>query len=133
MLFAACKTTQSSMSKNSAPFPGMTVSRADYKLSKDESADIEIKEWSALRGKLHGYKAVGENKHIQRQGIVSGYGLDKASQIAVYKLLEANPGFDYLTNIRVTKQYTRKWMLLFTKYNTKVTVTAKGITLNTEK
>ena len=48
-------------------------------------------------------------------------------------MLEANPSFDYLTNIRVEKEFTRKWLLFFTKYNTKVKVTAKGITLNTEK
>ena len=133
LFFASCKTTQSSMSKNSTPFPGMTVSRSDYKLSKDETASIEIKEGSTLFGKIHWTKAVGEKKHVTRQGYVSGNGMDKASQIAVYKLLEANPSFDYLTNIRVTKEYTKKWMVLFTKYDTKVNITAKGITLNTEK
>jgi len=111
----------------------MTVSRADYKLSKDQTADVEIREWTTLFKKIRGVKTVGENKHIQRQGVVSGYGLDAASQIAVYKLLEANPSFDYLTNIRVSKEYTKKYMVLFTRYNTKVKVTAKGITLNTEK
>jgi hypothetical protein len=133
MIFASCSQKITSMSKNSVPFPGMTVTRADYKLSKDVSAEIEVKEWSALGGFLKGAKAVGENKRELRQGIVNGFGLDKASQIAVYRLLDANPNFDYLTNIRVTKEYTRKWLLFVTKYNTKVKVIAKGVTLNTEK
>lgn len=133
LFFASCSKKISSNSKNSVPFPGMTVSRTDYKLSKDVSAEIEVKSWSALFGYLKGAKAVGENKRELRQGIVNGFGLDLVSQIAVYRLLDANPNFDYLTNIRVSKEYTRKWLLFITKYNTKVKVTAKGITLNTEK
>ncbi len=133
LFFASCKTSQSSMSKNSAPFPGMTVSRSDYKLSKDESANVELKEWSTFFGKIHGSKTVGEKKNVKRQGYISGHGFDPVAQVAVYKLLEANPNFDYLTNVRITKEYTKKWMVLFTKYNTKINITAKGITLNTEK
>lgn len=133
MIFASCSKKISSNTKNSVAFPGMTVTRADYKLSKDVSAEVEVKSWSALGGALKGAKAVGENKRETRQGIVNGYGLDLVSQIAVYRLLDANPNFDYLTNIRVTKEFTRKWLLIVTKYNTKVKVVAKGITLNTEK
>lgn len=134
MLFASCSKKISTMSKNSVPFPGMTVTRADYKLSKDVSAEVEVKEWSTLMGYVRPKaKAVGENKRELRQGIVNGFGLDRASQIAVYRLLDANPNFDYLTNIRVQKEYTRKWLVLLTKYNTKVKVTAKGVTLNTDK
>ena len=32
-------------SKNSVQFPGMTVTRADYKLSKDVTAEVEVKEF----------------------------------------------------------------------------------------
>jgi hypothetical protein len=131
--FTSCSRKYSTLSKNSIPFPGMTVSRTDYKLSKDVSAEVEVKEWSTFGGSFRGAKAIGENKKELRQGIVNGFGLDKASQIAVYRLLDANPNFDYLTNVRVTKEYTRKWLLFVTKYNTKVKIVAKGITLNTEK
>lgn len=120
-------------SKNTVQFPGMTVTRADYKLSKDVTAEVEVKEFKTLGGYIRTAKTAGEEKRKLRQGIVSGYGLDKASRIAIYRMLEANPTFDYLTNIRVEKEFTRKWLLFFTKYNTKVKVTAKGITLNTEK
>ncbi len=133
IFLASCSAKINSMSKNSVPFPGMTVTRADYKLSKDVSAEVEVKEWSALGGYLRGAKAVGEAKHELRQGIINGYGLDKATQIATYKLLDANPNFDYLTNVRVTKEYTKKWLLFFWKYNSKIKVVAKGVTLNTEK
>ncbi len=133
LILASCSQKITSTSKNSVPFPGMTVSRADYKLSKDVNNEIEVKEWSSLFGYISGAKAVGEQKNELRQGIVNGFGLDKASQIAVYRMLDANPSFDYLTNIRVTKEYNKKWMVFFTKYNTKVKVVAKGITLNTEK
>jgi hypothetical protein len=133
MIFASCSKKITSNTKNSVSFPGMTVTRADYKLSKDVSAEVEVKSWTALMGYLRGAKAVGENKRELRQGIVNGYGLDLVSQIALYRLLDANPNFDYLTNIRVTKEYTRKWLLFVTKYNTKVKIVAKGITLNTEK
>lgn len=133
MVFSSCTKKMSNNSKNSVQFPGMTVSRADYKLSKDVNAEVEVKETTALFGFIHITKTVGEEKNKLRQGVVSGYGLDKASQVAVYRLLEANPTFDYLTNIRVEKEFTHKWLLFFNKYTTKVKVTAKGITLNTEK
>lgn len=133
LVLASCSQKITSTSKNSVPFPGMTVSRTDYKLSKDVSNEIEVKEWSTLFGSVSGAKAVGEQKNELRQGIVNGFGLDKASQIAVYRMLDANPSFDYLTNIRVTKEYNKKWLFFFTKYTTKVKVVAKGITLNTEK
>lgn len=132
-IMTSCSSKVSNLSKNSVAFPGMTVSRADYKLSKDVTSEIEVKEFSTLFGLIRGTKAVGEEKNKFRQGIVSGYNLDNASQIAVYRMLEANPSFDYLTNIRVQKEYSRKWLLFVTKYNTKVKITAKGITLNTEK
>src|SRR5688500_15683833 len=89
MILASCSKKISSNLKNSVPFPGMTVTRADYKLSKDVSAEVEVKSWSALMGYLKGAKAVGENKRELRQGIVNGYGLDKESQIALYRLLDA--------------------------------------------
>ncbi len=133
ILFASCKTTLSTMSKNSAPFPGMTVTRADYKLSKDEVGTVEVKEWTTLFHLVHAVKTVGEKKKEKHIGLVSGYGLDKASEIAAYRLLEAHPDFDYLTNIRITKQYTKSWKFLFTTYKTEVKIVAKGITLNTEK
>ncbi len=121
------------MSKNAVAFPGMTVSRADYSLSKDVSAEVEVQEFTTFFGMVRGVKTIGEAKNETRQGVVSGYALDKASQVALYRLLDANPKFDYLTNIRVQKEFTSKWYFFFTKYNTKVKVTAKGITLNTEK
>lgn len=132
MVFSSCSNKLSTMSKNSVPFPGMTVTRADYKLSKDVTAEVEVKEARWL-GFIYTAKSIGEAKNELRQGFVSGYGLDKASQIAMYRLLEANPSFDYLTNIRITKEYTKKWIFVGTKYNTKVKIVAKGITLNTEK
>lgn len=130
-LLSSCTTTKT-ISKNSVPFPGMTVTRADYTLSKDVSAKVEVLETQVL-GIFKFAKAIGEEKRQVRQGIISGYGLDKASQIAVYRFLDKNPDFDYLTNIRVKKEFTSKWYFLFTKYTTNVEVTAKGITLNTDK
>jgi hypothetical protein len=132
LLFGSCS-TQKSISKNSVPFPGMTVTRADYSLSKDVSASVEIKEISTLMGYFVNAKAVGEQKRSTRQGNVLGYGLDPASKIAVYRLLDANPTFDYLTNIRIQRESTKKWYGVFSKHSTKITVTAKGITLNTDK
>jgi len=111
----------------------MTVSRADYTISKDVSAEVEIKEFKTLGGLIRNAKAIGEAKNETREGVVNGYGLDPASRIAVYRLLDANPKFDYLTNIRVQREFTSKWCFFFTKYNTKIKVTAKGITLNTDK
>ncbi len=133
MIFTSCTSKISTMSKNSVAFPGMTVTRADYKLSKDVSAEVEVKEWCFFtNGKRHA-KVTGEQKNEIRQGVVNGYGLDPASQIAVYRLLDANPNFDYLTNIRVSREFTKKGFIFFTKFNTKIKITAKGITLNTEK
>jgi hypothetical protein len=129
----SCSQKINSASKNAVNFPGMTVSRTDYKLSKDVTADVEVKEFTMLGGFIHTAKTVGEAKNEKHYGMVSGFGLDAASQVAVYRLLEANPSFDYLTNIRITKAYERKWLVFFNKYNTKVKITAKGITLNTEK
>jgi hypothetical protein len=133
LFLASCSEKIQSASKNAVNFPGMTVSRNDYKLSKDVTAEVEVKEFSMLRGFIHTAKTIGEAKNEKRYGMVSGYNLDAASQVAVYRLLDANPSFDYLTNIRVTKTYERKWLVFFNKYNTKVKITAKGITLNTEK
>ena len=133
MLLTSCTGKMSSLSKNSVPFPGMTVSRADYKLSSNVTSEVEVKEWSALFGLLRGAKVVGEQKNQLREGNINGYNLDAASKIAVYKLLDENPDFDYLTNIRVSKDYTEKMLVLFTTYNTKVKVVARGITLKTEK
>ncbi len=133
LFLASCTSKISSNSKNSVPFPGMTVTRADYKLSKDVSAELEIKAWSSFGGRLGGAKAVGEQKNELRQGFISGYYLDAESKIAAYRLLDANPNFDYLTNIRISREFTKKWMFFFTKYNTKIKIVAKGITLNTEK
>lgn len=133
MFFASCTNKISTNSKGSVAFPGMTVTRADYKLSKDVSAEVEVKEWSALGKLLSGAKILGEQKNEVRQGVVHGFALDRAQQIAMYRLLDANPNFDYLTNIRFVKEYTQKNMLFFKKYNTKIKIIAKGITLNTEK
>lgn len=130
--FLASCTTQKTISKNAVPFPGMTVSRTDYDLSKDVKADVEVKELKVL-GFLSFAKAVGEEKNTTRQGVVMGFGLDKAGQIAAYRLLEKNPEFDYLTNIRVKKEFTSKWLFVVTKYTTNVEITAKGITLKTDK
>ncbi len=132
MLILASCTSIKTTSKNAIPFPGMTVSRSDYKLSKDVSSEVEVKEFRTLLGLIKGAKVLGENKNEKRTGTINGYVLDPASQIAVYRLLEANPSFDYITNIRIQKEYSSKWVFFFTKYNTKIKITAKGITLNTE-
>mgnify|MGYP003704435223 CR=1 FL=1 len=136
MLFTSCTERISTNSKNSVNFPGMTVTRSDYKLSKDVSAEVEVQEWSTFFGNLTGSKTVGEEKNVLRQGLVGNWNWSAypiSTQVAVYRLLEANPTFDYLTNLRVSREYTKEWLLLFTRYNTKIKVTAKGITLNTEK
>lgn len=134
MMFTSCKPVKESQnSKGTVAFPGMTVSRADYKLSKDVSAEVEIQEMSALFGRIKKAKAVGEQKREKRYGNVFGLDLTNAQRIAVYRLLDANPNFDYLTNVRFSREYTYKNMVFFKKYNTKIKVTAKGITLNTEK
>ena len=132
-LFVSSCSSLKVISKSALPFPGMTVSRSDYHLSKDVSADVEVKEFTTLCGMIRGAKTIGESKKTTKKGLVSGYGLDKASEIAAYRLLENNPQFDYLTNIRIQREYTKKWYFLFTKYTTTVKITAKGITLNTDK
>jgi hypothetical protein len=133
ILATSCSSSIMTNSKNSVPFPGMTVTRADYKLSKDVSSDTEVKEWSTLGGWLKGAKVVGESKNQLREGVISGYKLGPAERIAVYKLLDANPDFDYLTNIRIKREYKKSWKFFFTSYNTKITVTAKGVTLVADK
>lgn len=133
LLLSSCASSIKTASKNAVAFPGMTVSRADYKLSADVNAEVEVKEFTTLFGFFKNVKITGEEKNVVRKGLVSGYNVDEAGKIALYKLLEANPDFDYLTNIRIQKTFTKKFLLFFTKYNTTVTVTAKGITLKTEK
>jgi hypothetical protein len=130
-LVSSCSTTRSTISKNAVAFPGMTVSRSDYKLSNNVTSTVKVKEFSLFG--LRFARVEGEKKRVLRQGYVNGFNLDPASQIAVYKMLETNPEFDYLTNIRIKKEFQKKWFLLFTTYKTDVTVTAKGITLKTEK
>ena len=50
LAFASCTKKLSSMSKHSVAFPGMTVTRADYKLSKEAfNAEVEVKEFYVLR------------------------------------------------------------------------------------
>lgn len=133
MLMVASCTSTKTMSKNQVAFPGMTVSRTDYTLSKDVSAEVEVQEYTTFFKLVRGAKTIGEAKNEIRRGVVSGFSTDPATEIAIYRLLEANPKFDYLTNIRVSREYTSKWKFFFTSYNTKIKVTAKGITLNTEK
>src|SRR4051812_4090715 len=87
LAFGACTVKQFDNSKNSVAFPGMTVTRADYKLSKDVTGEVEVKEWSTLFGLLHGPRklnAVGEDKNKLRQGLVSGInlGLSAGGKIA---------------------------------------------------
>jgi hypothetical protein len=132
MLFSSCNSIKT-VSRSSVPFPGMTVSRSDYRLSDDVTASVDVKEFSTLFGLIRGAKTEGEEKRTTRSGEVAGYNLDKASKIAVYRLLDDNSDFDYLTNIRVKKEYTKKWYFLFSTYKTTVKVTAKGITIKTDK
>jgi hypothetical protein len=53
-------------------------------------------------------KIEGEKRRVERRGSVNGFNLDPASQLAVYKMLESNPDFDYLTNIRIKKEFNKK-------------------------
>ena len=47
LMLGSC-TSSKTMSKNAIAFPGMTVSRTDYSLSKDVSAEIEVKEFTTF-------------------------------------------------------------------------------------
>lgn len=133
ILLTSCSKSLNTASKNSIPFPGMTVSRADYEISKDVSAEVKVKEFTTLLKNVRIAKVVGQEKNQTFEGFVSGYGLDASSRIAAYRLLQNNPDFDYLTNIRIKKEFKSKWLLLFTKYDSNITITAKGITLKTDK
>ena len=130
---SSCTNTRNVSTKGSVAFPGMTVSRDDYTLSKNVSSSVQVKEFTTLFGFIHTTKIEGQDKKTVNQGNVKGYKLKPAAQIAAYKLLEENPSFDYLTNIKVKEVYTAKWMLFFTKYESKISMTAKGITLKADK
>lgn len=132
LFLTSCATKYTSVSKETVGYPGMVVNRSDYKLSKDVTAEVEVKEGKFLFGLIRTAKVTGENKKDQKTTAIQGYNLDPAGRIAAYRLLEANPQFDYLTNIRVKKESTKKWILFGTKYTTKVYITAKGITLNAD-
>jgi hypothetical protein len=133
LLAASCSTSLNTSSKNAVPFPGMTVSRADYQLSKDVTATVQVKEFTTLFKYIRSARVVGQGKNEMNEGFFMGYGLDPASRIAAYRLLENNPEFDYVTNVRIKKEYKSKWLLFFTKYESNITITAKGVTLKTDK
>ena len=51
--------------------------------------------------------------------------------MAIFNLIEANPGVDYLTNIRVLKSYKKGFLGITKTYKTKII--AKGIQIKLDK
>ena len=122
VLFASCRTVdfqnRSSMSLNE-----FRLSRSDYKITADASAQAEVK--IILGGLI--VKGL-DDKNIKQARIESVWLGSADEQLAVYELLDKHPEWDYVTNVRFIKSYIQK---PFSKtYKTKVI--AKGIILNTK-
>jgi hypothetical protein len=122
MFFASCQTINIA-NRESVNLPPIKLKRADYKITEDASADVEI---TLILGGLikKGYDA----KNI-KQGRYEGWNGNFQEKMAVYNLLEKHPEWDYLTNVRFVESYTQK---IFSK-TWKVKVIAKGVILKTDK
>lgn len=122
MMAVSCRTVQRA-TRDSIQLPGLRVTRADYTLTSDVSAEAEVKVILGM------FIKGADKKNIKEGRINGGFNTTIDEALAVYNLLEAHPEIDYLTNIRYVKTYTQK---PFVKtYKTKII--AKGIILKTDK
>lgn len=99
------------------------LKRSDYKITKDASAEITVETmfWGLIK---HGI----DNNNIKYSNIENVWLGSFDEKMAVYELLEKNPNWDYVTNVRFVKSYEET---LFSKtYKTKVI--AKGIIIKTD-
>lgn len=117
----------STATRENLKLPPIKLTRADYTLTNDLSAEAEVKVyniliWSWIKG------ADASNMKIGKiVGSDAGATIDES--LAIFNLLEKNPEIDYVTNVRYIKTYTQK---PFVKtYKTKIM--AKGIILKADK
>ncbi len=125
-LLASSCLTISEAGKESVELPPLKVTRADYVLTDDLSAEAEVRVYLGFIMRGADKKNIKTGK-IYSAGQAYGAGLDE--KLAIYNLIEQNPDVDYLTNIRYYKTYTQKPFVK--KFKTKVV--AKGIVLKTDK
>lgn len=123
MLVSSCMTVNQA-SKEAVGIPPLSLSRADYTLTDDVNAEAEVRVYLGfiMRG--------ADKKNIkigQIQGLPSNPTIDE--RLAVYNLIEQNPEFDYLTNVRYYKTFIKKPF----KKTYKTKVVAKGIILKADK
>ena len=93
VLASSCTTVRTTTTRDSYNINTFAVERKDYKITEDVTAEAEVRvNW--LGGvKVDGVKYKGNE---QKVGIIGGKPGSKDEQIAAYKLIEANPDFDYL-------------------------------------
>ena len=127
VFLTSCKMTVISSSRDQVSMPPLKVKRTDYKLTDDVTAEAEV---SVIRFLIFTKVKGVDRKNIKEGQILGGGAATTADEkLAVYNLIEKNADFDYITNVRFEKTYTKK--LFKTTYKTKVI--AKGIILNTDK
>lgn len=119
---SSCLTINTS-TKEGVKMPGLTVTRADYILTDDLTAEAEVKYI------LNGLIVRGDDPKNIKVGTLGGMSASRDEQLAIYNLLEKNPQIDYVTNVRYQKSYVKK---IFSK-TFKTKVIAKGIILKTDK
>lgn len=119
---SSCLTINTS-TKEGVKMPGLTVTRADYILTDDLTAEAEVKYI------LGGLIVRGDDPKNIKVGTLGGMSASRDEQLAIYNLLEKNPQIDYVTNVRYQKSYVKK---IFSK-TFKTKVIAKGIILKTDK
>ncbi len=127
---SSCVTYSSStMNREAVQFQGLRMERKDYTLTSDLTAEAEVTItkfliWTWV--KTDGQKDKGRDIKI---GILGGMPSAKEEAVAAYKLLDANPNVDYLTNVRYMKTFTKKGF----KSTYKVKVMAKGVKIKADK
>lgn len=125
VLFAlsSCKSTVSFQNRNSMNLNEFRLTRADYQITQDASAEVTVKV-------ILGFITKGIDKKNIKTSRIENVWLGSADEeMAVYQLLQAHPEWDYVTNVRFVKTFEKT---LFAKtYKTKVI--AKGIILKTGK
>lgn len=119
----SCKSTINYQNRNSMNLNEFKLKRSDYSITADASAEVEVKIIMRLFTK-------GIDKRNIKTARIENVWLGSADeQMAVYKLLEEHPEWDYVTNVRFVKSYEKKPFVR--TYKTKVI--AKGIIIKTDK
>lgn len=127
LFLTSCKTTLTRSTREEMSMPPLKVKRSDYKLVDDVSAEVEVKVTKFL---FLTFIKGADKKNIKQGEIVGGGAATSIDeQLALYNIIEKYPDFDYVTNVRYVKTYSKK--MFTTTYKTKVTV--KGVILNTDK